>query len=285
MKDEQKKFWGTVIERVILNLSDQQLLTGIAILVLGLIKHCTISVYHFTVVSDLAWFSSYVHMTSLILLQDYLRDRPQLRNWRVSLMLVMLNLLMAYTIIEGHWAWEQSWSFAAQCVFDGLMGSVDGSPAVWMSINIVVLVTGYTSVILNLYPGHIFEALLDRAYNVPLTFMSVGIIVLQQKRGRIANEDWITVLIRASYALPIASLTAKKPAYIFVAMVWSPKYVEFILGLLWAAYGLWCLWLDRNIPPSEMDGNENDMTFGQLVPILLSNSTLITYKEAYDGKF
>ncbi len=101
MKDEQKKFWGTVIERVILNLSDQQLLTGIAILVLGLIKHCTVSVYHFTVISDLAWFSSYVHMTSLILLQDYLRDRPQLPNWRVSLMLVMLNLLMAYTIIEG----------------------------------------------------------------------------------------------------------------------------------------------------------------------------------------
>ena len=61
--------------------------------------------------------------------------------------------------------------------------------------------------------------------------------------------------------------------------------MEFILGLLWAAYSLWCLWLDRNIPPSEMDGNENDMTFGQLVPILLSNSTLITYKEAYDGKF
>lgn len=48
---------------------------------------------------------------------------------------------------------------------------------------------------------------------------------------------------------------------------------------------LWCLWLDRNIPPSEMDGNENDMTFGQLVPILLLSSTLITYKEAYHGKF
>ncbi len=84
-----------------------------------------------------------------------------------------------------------------------------GSPAVWMSINIVVLVTSYTSVILNLHPGHMFEALLDRAYNKPLMFMSVGIIVLQQKRGRIANEDWITVLIRASYALLIASLTAK----------------------------------------------------------------------------
>ena len=43
--------------------------------------------------------------------------------------------------------------------------------------------------------------------------MSVGIIVLQQKRGRIANEDWITLLIRASYALLMASLTAKKTAY------------------------------------------------------------------------
>lgn len=33
-----------------------------------------------------------------------------------------------------------------------------------------------------------------------------------------------------------------------------------------------------------MEGNENDMTFGQLVPLLLLSSTLVTFKEAYDGK-
>ncbi len=136
-----------MIERVILNLSDQQLLTGIAILVSGLIKHRTISLYHFTVISDLAWFSSYVHMTSLILLQDYLRDRPQLRNWQGSLMLLMLNLLMSSTIMEGHWAWEQSWSFAAQCVFDDLMGSIDG-------ISCSMDVYQYRSSCNKLYFGH-----------------------------------------------------------------------------------------------------------------------------------
>lgn len=33
-----------------------------------------------------------------------------------------------------------------------------------------------------------------------------------------------------------------------------------------------------------MDGNENQLTFGQVVPIFLLISTLVTFKEAYDGK-
>lgn len=68
--DEKGDFWVPVIEKVLLSLSDQQLTTGIAILFSGLIQHCSISVYHFGIVSDLAWSSSYVHLTSLSVLQD-----------------------------------------------------------------------------------------------------------------------------------------------------------------------------------------------------------------------
>ena len=33
----------------------------------------------------------------------------------------------------------------------------------------------------------------------------------------------------------------------------------------------------------DMDGTENAMTFGQIVPILLLSSTLLVAREAYDG--
>ena len=59
--DEFRHFWMPVIEKVVLNLSDQQLLTGLSVLIAGFATHCSISAYHFEVVSDLAWFSSNVH--------------------------------------------------------------------------------------------------------------------------------------------------------------------------------------------------------------------------------
>ena len=54
----ERDFWVLVIEKVALGLSDQQLLTGLAVLIAGFWTHCSISVYHFALVNDLAWFSA-----------------------------------------------------------------------------------------------------------------------------------------------------------------------------------------------------------------------------------
>ena len=47
-------FVARFIEKIILNLSDQLLLTGSAVLIAGFWTHCSISVYHFAITSDLA---------------------------------------------------------------------------------------------------------------------------------------------------------------------------------------------------------------------------------------
>lgn len=71
-----QEFGARVIEKIILNLSDQLLLTGSAVLIAGFWTHCSISVYHFVLVSDLAWFASICHLTTVAVLEDYLRGRP-----------------------------------------------------------------------------------------------------------------------------------------------------------------------------------------------------------------
>ncbi|OCK73709.1 hypothetical protein K432DRAFT_312208 [Lepidopterella palustris CBS 459.81] len=52
----------------ILSLSDQQLVTGLAILVTGFSK-CDISIYSFNVVSAIAWFSCTTHLATLTVLR------------------------------------------------------------------------------------------------------------------------------------------------------------------------------------------------------------------------
>ena len=92
------------------------------------------------------------------------------------------------------------------------------------------------------------------------------------------------VLFRAFYFILIFGLFAIKALCMAFSALLSSQYAELNHGLVWANYGAWCLTVDRDIPKSDMNGNENDMTSSQLVPICLLSSTMITFSEAYDGK-
>jgi len=56
------------VEAFVLSLSDQQLATGVAILVAGFVK-CDISVYSFRNISAIAWFSCTTHLATLTILK------------------------------------------------------------------------------------------------------------------------------------------------------------------------------------------------------------------------
>jgi proteasome lid subunit RPN8/RPN11 len=58
-------------------LSDQQLITGASILIIGYMKHCTITQYHFYIVSLLGWISFTTHQPTVTILQKYLIARPK----------------------------------------------------------------------------------------------------------------------------------------------------------------------------------------------------------------
>lgn len=78
ISDDRREHWLTVIERFLLGLADQQLVTGTACLVVAFVK-CDITVYHFTIVTDLAWFSSNTHLNAIPILSRYLREHTAAR--------------------------------------------------------------------------------------------------------------------------------------------------------------------------------------------------------------
>ena len=117
ISSERKNFWRPIIERLVLLLSDYQLLFGVAILIAGFWKHCSISVYHFSIVVDLAWFSN-THMTSLSVLKCYLQERKTLRNWRVCMMVLMMAMMLLAIILASTPTWNANLSCPAQCLFE-----------------------------------------------------------------------------------------------------------------------------------------------------------------------
>lgn len=63
----------------------------------------------------------------------------------------------------------------------------------------------------------------------------------------------------------------------------TSKVVNFAVDVFWFAFIISGLISDLNIPRSLMDGDENAMTFGQIVPILLLSSTIFVFREAIEG--
>ncbi|KAF2871605.1 hypothetical protein BDV95DRAFT_594689 [Massariosphaeria phaeospora] len=87
------------VTRFILSLSDQQLATGLAILIAALSNQCTLSVQEFRITMSLAWFSSTTHLATLDSLRDYFISHGTIRNWRVFGMVAMLSLLVSSFVI------------------------------------------------------------------------------------------------------------------------------------------------------------------------------------------
>lgn len=72
-----------MLRPLILGLADQQLVTGLAILIAALKEWNTISGYHYNIVVYLAWFSSFTHAVALLSLGDILKRSKFLLGLRL----------------------------------------------------------------------------------------------------------------------------------------------------------------------------------------------------------
>ena len=114
--------WSTAIESAVLMFSDQQLVTGIGILVSGYTQlPCSLSAYHWQVVVYLAWFSSLTHLTTLTALRAFFRSQPTLAYWRVFFMgctIVLLGTALGSTgYISQIYSERTALAVPALCLF------------------------------------------------------------------------------------------------------------------------------------------------------------------------
>ena len=138
------------LEKFVLALSDQQLVTGLAILLAGYINRCSMTLYSFDIVAALAWFSSTTHLSTLSVLRVYLVDHPRVRDWRVIAIvgifgLVAVSQVMTYSLQDS--------SVPLQCAFTDFSPSsgLDKLDILSIVVVIVFLGTSYTNRIIRLY--------------------------------------------------------------------------------------------------------------------------------------
>ncbi|RMY49318.1 hypothetical protein D0865_07561 [Hortaea werneckii] len=96
-----------ILRQTIIVLSDQQIVTGIAIMTAGFVglRSGQISVYHYQIVLYLAWLSSSVHLSALTLLRPFLNRHAGVKVWRLVGMGALFIMLVIGLVPTVSYDW------------------------------------------------------------------------------------------------------------------------------------------------------------------------------------
>ena len=288
------------LERFVLALSDQQLVTGLAILIAGYTDRCSRSIYHFRIISALGWFSSTTHLSTLVVLRPYLIDHPRVRNWRVISMVAILGLLI---VSQAGAVSIQNTSLPIQCVYNSFapygLNPIATFILGWVIIFLCLI---YTNRIRRLYT-------LDPDWSVQGWILELLTRPLIRKRN-VHNLEKIVVtssaLTRAEQGTTYRKLQQRRRWWRYcngwvkhrsaisrrMAEFWylnqemQRSFLSEILTTLFGVgYGIAQVIATRNsVPKAGLSGDQNSISFGQLVPLLLIALPLLAAGEIYYGE-
>lgn len=289
------------LQRFLISLSDQQLVTGIAIMIAGLIDPCSRSVYHFKIIAALGWFSSFTHLSTLTVLRDHLITHRRTRDLRVIVMLSVLSLLILFQI--GTFSTQKT-GLPIQCMWLSFWPVMpDFFVIVVLILVLIILVRAYATNISLLYSTDPDWTLYDR-------FLHGAVKRLTGNEKRVWNLEAIYVSStwkskaergavrkrlreRRRWSQYCGIWTSQNSASkrqlvetIFLFQELQRSFLHEILVLFSAvAFGIGQVISTRRVKPEVgLSGDENKMSFGQLVPLLLLALPLMTAVDVYFGE-
>lgn len=297
IRDRERR--SRALERFVLALSDQQLVTGLAVLIAGYINRCTMSVYHFNIVTALAWFSSTTHLSTLAVLRVYLINHQGVRNWRVAAMLGILGLLVFAQF--GSLCDTSNNGLPVQCILESSwLGSRDPAQLALVLVIVAFLVNSYSNRIGRLYtldPDWSLQEWVVKFLVWKMPWKSrkktrlphlERIIIASSKRPK-AEQSAMFRILRQRQRLEQARLRKTRGRYfhiVFLSQQLSNAFLNDLLTLLFGVtFGITrTIVYRRSVPTAGLSGSQNTMGFGQLVPLILMVLPALAASEAYFGK-
>jgi hypothetical protein len=270
--------WSNMLYGTIMALSDQQLITGIAILSAAIrsLKMRSITVYHFNMVMNMAWFSSNVHLLSLCVMRSFLyssqitnvlshaRSHAVLpRVLRIIAMLVLAGLLLHCSSVSGYELWDNNPNCPALCITRGRRA---GHPHRQMIVTYIFVIQSYTTQIARVTPA--IERLFSERIGPMIQKLDDNALTRSDKRSCIKSVyrgmRWVALVIFWFFTSDL----------------------EFMLEMVaWYIIGLFWTFSDRRDGHKHMEESElwkeNHIGFGQLVPLLLIVLGTLAGMEAY----
>lgn len=262
-------------------LSDQQIITGISILLAGFASlHPSgdgnpVSIYHWQILTYLAWLSSNVHLATISVLRDWLRQRRGLFIGRIIGMAVLLALLLAALVPSVSLTW----------VFVLGEPSVYGIPVscAWkLSDKAGINLNAPFSIMLLIISYLVKIAQLNDTsrYKLRKWLRSAPEWLLERLASRILrlkeNRTHYRAICFHVYALVYVPFHATcEFVESFAASLWLVT-----IGLLWGSFQIY---VPRAFADPEVRSAESVWSFGQILPLLLLFQPVIAIVEHFQG--
>ncbi|KAE9379458.1 hypothetical protein N431DRAFT_478474 [Stipitochalara longipes BDJ] len=281
--EKTKKIWEDALEKMVLMMSDQQMITGIALMVSAITQlNCGISAYHWQITIYLVWFSSFTHLATLTFLRGYLHENSPMRWWRLFFMTALIGLLIAALVPTGRGDWlpdnQPSMSGApALCIFSSQHQGQDTTSLVTMLFSILVLCISYTTRAIKLFKWS-SEASRRIIRTIPGTAVRKHLEMLYNGGQNMTTNKWIFSI---PYCIILAVYLVVRSWMDFLeSMFWEILWL--LIALAWGTLRL----LSTRSTTIEQDNNileENFWGFGQCLStamvLLLLFSSIETYIE------
>ena len=306
------------LRRIVLMFSDQQVVTGMALLASGYAQLSSgINTYHWQMLVYLAWFSSLTHLSTLTVLWQYFQDNSKAGLWRAVLKLITVMMLGAALLPTGDNLWlnasEPLWRESdedhvvlilapALCYFRTLGSQsfeewvkISSWTGASMIISLVVLISGYITRILKLSDwasGTCKRYLRKVPSKKIITIRGVILERLNSPAPSFHKVHWIVAYaaLETSYIWLKALFDIYESMTGEVCMMLSTLMLVRGAGLIrpkiiWLASAL--AWGTRNLFMARSDAGrseEKPWGFGQMFPVILLVLPILSALETYYGK-
>jgi ABC-type antimicrobial peptide transport system permease subunit len=260
-------------------LSDQLIVTGITVLIAGFAQSGTLSIYHFQVVTWLAWLASNAHQVTLGVLRNYLREHRTVLRYRLVAMGAIYVMLMCAVAFAGASILYSSFSSytyaldsAVSCTWDAKAFRALPADTVF---SLCVLSVSFTSRILKLF----------------VTTSDLAEKYFRQKPGQWLKRQYYCAANPTPTGTVSAFFCRVKAFAIIVTYVNAraifDTYTSDVFELIWLTlsftYGSAQLFRWRSFTQGII--NENSWSFGQLLAPLSLILPLLALPEVYAGEW
>ena len=275
--------FSPVYQETILAMSDSQLVTGVAILLVGFIKHCTITQYHFSVVHSLGHMSFATHQSTYLILGEYFSCRAKTSWLRIALITVLVILVGLSELLSVNTLFLGTWGQTTQCIWDNMSGNYTASHLGPLVVFIMFVLWGYVDIVscllhssfrtkLNKYldvmffvPRHVLNSpgyLCIMTEQVALRQGRSGLFYFWKSLGHLSLRVF-SIVLSARRSLPSTPFNLIR---IWVFLFWTTGF----------------LFKTRSkAEDNGMTDSENEWGFGQQVAVLLIFLPLLALLDAY----
>lgn len=289
---DQSKKYAEALYNLILSLSDTQLVTGIAILVPACYKlnEGTISVYHLSIVMDLAWIASNTYLLTLLVVSHRYRAKDSIGSTqnparkihfsiilRILFMLMLAGMLLYHSWVSAYIHWADIFPCPATCVIQPSVRQQGGEPLSWTISNFVLVIYAYTFTFIR------FSTTIRSTW-----LESVRSHIVVSKNHQTAGPTSTGTIWRCCKAAMWAIVQSIRiyvltPIWYFLASEFesvAEQVVWFGLGIYWTLSDRY--WGHYEMSPDEIVA-EDTWGFGQIVPVVLILIPLLQFIGTFEN--